>query len=131
MKSLISRIFLLSTPLLLSGCCYFTPCHRGTYMTGVTTDAVSHQPIHNAAVRLYHYETRTARSGCYSLGGADALPFEFHVSAPGYKPIATEAVPGSYQATVTLVPEGSSGESSFKVIEISRDRYAELSRSCP
>jgi hypothetical protein len=100
-------------------------------MTGVATDAVSHQPIHNAAVRLYHYETRTAQSGCYSLVGADALPFEFHVSAPSYKPIVIEAVPGSYQATVTLVPEGSSGESSSKVVEISRDRYTELSRSCP
>ena len=100
-------------------------------MAGTVTDAVSHQPVPNAAVRLYHYETSTAQSGCFSLGGADALPFEFGVSAPGYKPMVAEAVPGSYHATVTLVPEGSSGQSSSKVSEISRDRYAELSRSCP
>lgn len=100
-------------------------------MAGTVTDAVSSEPIPNVAVRLYHYETRTANSGCFSLGGADALPFEFGVSAPGYKSMVAEAVPGAYQATVTLVPEGSSGGSSSKVSEISRDRYTELSRSCP
>ena len=100
-------------------------------MAGVVTDSVSHQPIQDAVVRLYHYETRTAQSGCFSLGGADALPFEFAVSAPGYKPMVADAVPGSYQAAVTLVPEDSSGESSSKVSKIPQDRYAELSRSCP
>ena len=81
------------------------PCHPGTYIAGTVTDAVSHQAIYNATVHLYHYETQTAPSGCFALGGADALPFEFRVSAPGYRPVVVEAIPGSYQATVTLVPE--------------------------
>lgn len=100
-------------------------------MAGAVTDAMSHRPIQNAAVRLYHYETRTAQSGCFSLGGADALPFKLSVSAPGYKPMVADAFPGSYHAVVTLVPDGSSGEGSSKISEIPQDRYAELSRSCP
>ena len=92
---------------------------------------MSRQAIPNATVRLYHYDTHTAPSGCFAVGGADALPFEFGVSAPGYEPVVVEAVPGSYQATVTLVPEGGAGKSNSEVREISKDRYAELSRSCP
>jgi hypothetical protein len=130
-RSSLSKISLLSASLFLGGCCYFAPCHPGTYITGTVTDAVSHQAISNATVRLYHYETRTAPSGCFTLGGADALPFEFGVSAPGYEPVVVEAVPGSYQATVTLVPVGGTGKSSSEVREISKDRYTELSRSCP
>lgn len=95
------------------------------------TDAVSHQTISNATVRLYHYKTQTALSGCFALGGADALPFEFGVSAPGYESVVIKAVPGSYQATVALVPKGGVGKSSPVVREISRDQYTELSRSCP
>jgi hypothetical protein len=130
-RSSLSKVLLIGIPLLLSGCCHFTPCHLGTYISGTVTDAVSHQPVQDASIRLYNHEIRTAQSGCFSVGGPDALPFEFGVSAPGYKPIITKAVPGSYRATVTLVPEGSSGQSSSKISDISRDQYAELSRSCP
>jgi hypothetical protein len=122
---------LLSAPFLLGGCCYFAPCHPATYIAGKVTDAVSHRPISNATVRLYHYEVRTALSGCFALGGADALPFEFGVSAPGYKPIVVKAVPGPYRATVTLIPEGNTGDSNSEAREISQERYAEFSRSCP
>ena len=131
MRSSLSQISLLGASLFLSGCCYFVPCHPGTYIAGTVTDAVSHQAIYNATVHLYHYETQTAPSGCFALGGADALPFEFRVSAPGYRPVVVEAIPGSYQATVTLVPEGGTGKSSSAFREISKDRYTELSRSCP
>jgi len=99
-------------------------------MVGTVEDGVSKQPIPNASVRLYHYEARTFESGCFALGGADALPFEFGVSAPGYKPLVVEAVPGSYQATVTLMPESAAGQSASKVIEISQERYVELSGGC-
>lgn len=131
MKSSLSRISLLSAPFFLSGCCYFVPCHPGTYIAGTVTDAVSHRPISNAAVRLYRYKVHTALSGCFALGGPDALPFEFGVSAPGYKPIVVKAVPGSYRTTVTLIPERSTGESNSEAREISRERYAEISGSCP
>jgi len=93
-------------------------------------DGVSGQPIPNASVRLYHYETRSAPSGCFALGGPDALPFEFGVSAPGYVPIVIKAVPGAYQASVTLIPLGTPGGSTSPVRKISRDRYTELSQSC-
>lgn len=99
-------------------------------MVGTVTDAVSQRPIPNAVVRLYFYETRTARSGCFALGGADALPFEFGVSAPGYKPTVAKAVPGSYWATVTLVPEDSAGASNSESRELTQERYAELSSGC-
>jgi len=88
------------------------------------------RPIANASVRLYHYEARTSQSGCFAFGGADALPFEFGVSAPGYKPVVVEAVPGLHQARVTLMPESGTGRSASKVIEISQDRYDELSKAC-
>ena len=127
----LSKSLLLGIPLFLGGCCYFTPCHPGTYITGTVEDGVSKRAIANAAVRLYYYDARTSPSGCFALGGPDALPFEFGVSAPGYKPVAVEAVPGSYQATVTLIPEGSAGESTSDIREISRDQYTELSRGCP
>jgi hypothetical protein len=125
------RFAWLSLPLLLGGCCYFTPCHPGTYIAGAVTDSVSSQAIPNASIRLYHYETHSVASGCFALGGPDARPFEFGISAPGYKPVVVEATPGSYQATVTLAPVGSSGNSTSTIREISRERYAELSRGCP
>ena len=116
------KIGLIVVPLLLSGCCYFTPCHRGTYISGTVTDAVTNQPIKSAAIRLYYYDTQSKPSGCFSLGGPDALPFEFGVSAPGYKPLVIKAVPGSYQSTVILVPSGSSGSSAASNREISREQ---------
>ena len=125
------RVASLGLLLLLGGCCRLMPCHPGTYIVGVVADGVSSQPISGASVGLYHYKADSASSGCFALGGADALPFEFSVSAPGYEPIVVKAVPGSYQATVTLIPEGSSGDSTSTVREISQERYAELSRSCP
>lgn len=130
MRLSLSKISLLSAQLLLSGCCHFTPCHPGSYITGTVTDAVSHQGIANASVRLYHHATHTAPSGCFALGGADAFPFEFRVAAPGYKPVAVEAVPGSFQAMISLVPEGDAGESKAEAREIAKGQYSELSRSC-
>jgi hypothetical protein len=85
----------------------------------------------NATVRLYYYETLTAPSGCFSLGGPDSRPFEFSVSAPGYKSLVVKAVRGFYRASVTLIPDGSDGESVSEFNEISRDRYTELSQVCP
>ena len=131
MKSSLSKLTLLSALFLFGGCCYFMPCHPATYIVGTVMDGVSNQAIPNATVRLYYYETHTASSGCFALGGADALPFEFGVSAPGYKPVVVKAVPGSYRATVALIPEGSSDESTSEFIEISYDRYTELSLDCP
>lgn len=125
------RVTSLGLLLLLGGCCRFMPCHPGTYITGVVMDGASKQSVPNASVRLYHYETHSETSGCFALGGADARPFEFGVSAPGYKPVVVEGTPGSYQATVTLMPAGSSGNSTSITTDISRERYAELSRSCP
>jgi len=125
-----SKILLLGAVLLLGGCCYFVPCHPAGYMVGTVEDGVSRQPISNASVRLYHYQAHTSQSGCFALGGADALPFEFGVTAPGYKPVLVEAVSGSHQAKVTLMPKSSTGHSASKLIEISRDRYAELSEDC-
>jgi hypothetical protein len=117
--------------LILGGCCYFVPCHPATYTTGIVIDGISKQAITKANVRLYCDETHTAPSGCFALGGADALPFEFGVSAPGYKPLIVKAVPGFYPAKITLMPEGSGAESVSKFNEISRERYNELSRGCP
>jgi hypothetical protein len=117
-------------PLLLGGCCYFAPCHPGTRIAGTVTDAVTQQPIGGAAVRLYYYETKTSQSGCFALGGADALPFEFGVSAPGYKPLVIKPIPGFYSATVALMPDSASGTSSIETREISQARYADLSRPC-
>lgn len=131
MKILRPAIASLALVLLLSGCCYFSPCHFGTYIAGAVTDAVTGQPIADADVRLYHYETRSAAFGCFKLGGPDALPFEFAVSAPGYKSAVVKAVPGSYEATVKLAPAGSPGTSTATTRKIPQDRYAALSRSCP
>lgn len=106
------------------------PCHLGTRITGTVTDAVSHRPVSNAAVRLYSYEARTAQSGCFALGGPDGLPFEFGVSAPGYKSTTVQAVPGWYWATVELVPEDRPGASQSERRELSPDRYKDLSSRC-
>ena len=96
----------------------------------MVTDAVSHRPVPNAAVHLYSYKARTAQSGCFALGGADALPFEFGVLAPGYKSTIVKAVPGWYWATVELVPEDRAGSSHSETREVSEDRYDELSSRC-
>jgi len=125
------RVAWLSLPLLVSGCCYFMPCHPGGYVVGVVTDAISGQAIPNASVRLYYYDINSAPSGCFKLGGADALPFEFGASAPGYKPVVVDATPGFYRATVKLMPVGSPGNSTSTAVDISSEQYAELSRSCP
>ncbi|MFJ1467335.1 carboxypeptidase-like regulatory domain-containing protein [Massilia orientalis] len=106
------------------------PCHPATYIAGTVTDAVSHQPVSNAAVRLYAYKARTTPSGCFALGGADALPFEFGVSAPGYKPTIIKPVPGWYWATVELVLEDRPGTSKSGHHELAQDRYNELSSKC-
>jgi hypothetical protein len=130
MRFWLTRISLLVALLFLGGCCYFVPCHPATYIAGTVTDAVSHRPIANADVRLYFYDARTAHSGCFALGGADALPFEFGVSAPGYKSAVVKAIPGSYWATVTLMPENGVGKSNSEAREISPEKYAEFSRNC-
>ncbi len=89
------------------------------------------QTISGATIRLYYYETQSVQTGCFSLGGADALPFEFSVSAPGYKPVTIKAVPGSYQAAITLIPETSAGSSTSTLHEISQEQYNALSQGCP
>jgi hypothetical protein len=126
----LTRIYLLLASLALSGCCNFMPCHSGGYVTGTVRDAVSHRPVSNAAVRLYSYKTRTAQIGCFALGGADSLPFELGVSAPGYKSTIVEARPGWYWATVELVPEDRPGTSKSEQRELSQDRYDALSSKC-
>lgn len=107
------------------------PCHPGTYVAGFVTDSASGQAIPDAAVRLYHYQATTAASGCFALGGPDALPFEFGVSAPGYKPLVAKAVPGAYQATVSLSPLSAASSSSSTTVKVSREGYDQLSRGCP
>lgn len=115
----------------LSGCCYFVPCHPGGYVSGTVIDAVSRRAVSNADVRLYSYRARSTQSGCFALGGADALPFEFGVSALGYKPTIVRAVPGWFVATVELVPEDRPGVSKSEILEVSEGRYTELSSRCP
>lgn len=130
MTTWLVRISVLTLPLVLTGCCYFFPCHPATYIAGTVTDAVSHQPIADAAVQLYFYETHTMHAGCFALGGADAQPFEFSVSAHGYKPITVRPKPGSYRATVTLRPEQTAGPSNVNFQAISPERYADMSIRC-
>lgn len=125
------RLFLIAVLLLLGGCCDLAPCHPSTYTAGIVIDGVSKRVIPKATVRLYCYETHAAPSGCFAHGGADALPFEFGVSAPGYNPVVVKSVPGFYRATVTLMPEGSGGKSVSEFSKISRDLYNELLRDCP
>jgi hypothetical protein len=129
-KFSLARIFLFLIPLSLSSCCYFIPCHRAGYVTGTVTDAVSHRPVPNAAVHLYWYNARTTQSGCFALGGADAPPFEFGVSAPGYKPTTVKALPGWHRATVELVPEDRLEASKSESRELSQDQYNGLSSRC-
>jgi hypothetical protein len=117
-------------PLFLGACCHFAPCHYGSTIAGTVTDAVSQRPVPGAHVRLYHYEARTAPSGCFALGGPDALPFEFGVSAPGYQSLVVKPAPGSYWAAVTLAPEAGTGKSEARTDEISRERYTELAGNC-
>lgn len=117
-------------PLLLGGCCYLMPCHRSTYLVGTVRDGVTSQPVTSASIRLYHYETRSASTGCFAVGGPDGLPFEFGVSAPGYRPLVIEATPGSYDVAVKLMPLNSAVESASTAREITREQYTELSRSC-
>jgi hypothetical protein len=115
----------------MSGCCYFVPCHPAGHVSGKVIDAVSRRAISNAAVRLYSYKARSTQSGCFALGGADVSPFEFGVSAPGYKPTTVKAAPGWFVATVELVPEDRPGVSKSEIREVSEDRYTELSGRCP
>jgi hypothetical protein len=117
--------------LTLSGCCSFMPCHRGTYIAGEVTDAVTGRAIPGASVSLYDYEVSSAPSGCFSLGGPDALPFEFRVSASGYKPVVSRAVPGKFQASIRLAPGDNADPSTSNIREISRDQYDKLSSECP
>ena len=125
-----TTLSLLIAPLFLGGCCAFVPCHPATCIAGTVTDALSDQPISNAVVRLYFYKARTADSGCFSLGGADALPFEFGVSAPGYQSVIKKAVRGTYWATVRLVPEGGAGNSNATLRDIPQAKYVTLSADC-
>lgn len=131
MRSSLARWLWMAVPVLLGGCCSLFPCHPSTYIVGTVRDAVSDGVVPGATIRLYHYETRSSMSGCFSLGGADALPFEFAVTAPGYEPLLVEAEPGFFRAVVALVPVGAEGESEAKLDDISRKRYDELARSCP
>jgi len=106
-------------------------CHPGGYVAGIVTDSESGQPIPRASVRLYYYEARSSAVGCFALGGADALPFQFGVSAPGYKPLVVDAKPGRYEVAVKLAPEGTAGDSKLTSRKISKEKYQGLSRSCP
>jgi hypothetical protein len=130
MHAALSKTALFVAPLVLGGCCYFAPCHPAGRIAGDVTDALSHQPIPDATVRLYGYTTRTARSGCFALGGADALPFEFQVSAPGYRPMVIKAVSGFFAASVALVPEAGTAASHAELREVSPERYEELRGRC-
>ena len=117
-------------PAMLAGCCHLVACHPATYIAGTAKDAITDQPIADANVSLYGYETRSAASGCFQLGGPDALPFEFGVSAPGYKPVVVKPTPGNYEATVRLAPVGTSVTSTVTTSKLSQEQYAELARSC-
>ena len=93
--------------LLLGGCCGLVPCHPATYVTGRVV-STSGAPISGVAITLFSSSTSSDSSGCFSLGGPDALPFEFAVSADGYKPVRVAARPGRFQVSVVLAPSSSS-----------------------
>lgn len=109
---------------------FLAACQFGVHITGSVTDALSQRAIPNATVRLAYYETNTTRSGCFSFDGTYTAPFEVGVSAPGYQSVVVKVVPGAFQATVTLVPDGTAGKSTFESREISEKKYEELSRRC-
>lgn len=126
----VSRWAGLFASLLLGGCCYFGPCDRLTYVAGVVKDAQSDQPIESASVHIDDYVARSKASGCFMLGTVLSRPLELRVTAAGYEPVALKLTPGTYLATVTLMPVDSPTDSSLAISGISRRRYAELERDC-
>jgi hypothetical protein len=126
MKHLALAIALLT----MTGCCHFAPCHPATYVAGTVSDATSGSPIPNADVRLYNYKTRTLSTGCFSLGGADALPFELAVSAPGYKPLLERPQKGFYRLDVILAPEADPRNSVTNSDKVARADYAAAVTKC-
>lgn len=105
------------------------PCDRFTSVAGVVKDGLSGQPVSSASVRIDEYETRSKASGCFTIGSVHSGPLQVGVSAASYEPVAIKAPPGTYLATVTLMPVGSSGGSSVTT-GISRPQYAQFARDC-
>ena len=94
----------------LSGCCALAPCHSAAHLTGRIVSA-SGVPISGAVVSLYSGSTTSNASGCFTVGGADALPFKLVVSADGYKPLRVAPRLGHFEVSVVLAPIASGSDS--------------------
>ncbi len=102
-----ASLLVVTTGLVVSGCCAFAPCHPAMTVAGRVT-SVSGAPVSGAAIRLHSMNGMSDMQGCFRLSGADALPFELVVEAAGFKPLTTEAKSGIFQVAVELAPQDSS-----------------------
>ena len=99
--------------LFLTGCCAFAPCHPGSDVSGRVVSSLG-TPVVGAAISLYSRSTTADASGCFKLGGPDALPFELLVSALGFKTLHVASGRGQYYLTVTLVPTEGDAQSTVE-----------------
>src|SRR5262245_46789522 len=110
------------------GCCAFVPCHPAMTVAGRVV-ATSGEPIEGAAIKLHSMQGASDGRGCFRLSGADALPFELDVVAPGFKILKTEAKSGIFQVEVVLAPQDGPQMSTVKWIK-SRKVPPEAVRGC-
>lgn len=132
-KSVQRPVLVSEFPLTIDDCrhnVYFGPCDRLTYVAGVVKDAKSAQPIESASVHIDDDGARLKASECFALGTVPSRPLVLRVTAAGYKPVAFKLTPGTYLATVTLMPAGSPVDSSLAISGVSRPHYTELERDC-
>jgi hypothetical protein len=102
----------------ISGCCAFMPCHPAVSVSGRVT-TTSGEPISGAAITLHGMSGIADANGCFILHGPDALPFEIHFDAQGFKPVRTDVKAGSYQAQAVMAPTSTGDESK---IQLSKSR---------
>jgi hypothetical protein len=91
--------------------------------------AASGEPIEGAAIKLHSMRGTSDARGCFRLSGADALPFELDVAAPGFKTLTAEAKSGIFQVEVVLAPQAAPQPSTVKWIK-ARKVPPEAARGC-
>ena len=115
---------------LISGCCYFAPCHRGTDIIGKVKDEMGN-PINKATVSLFGISKSVGENGCFTFRAADAIPFTITADALGYKPYSGDVKYGKYRVVIILHPVDSKFESRITWTEINDSEFESERKGCP
>ena len=122
MQSLVARAQVIALLFLTEGCCALAPCHPATSLVGTVT-TVGGLPVGNAMIALYGSSVVTAKSGCFRMSVSDGIPFNFTVTAKGYKPVEMKAKRGIYRVATKLALDNVSEQSRTEWSSISEGAF--------